>query len=66
MRKLLLSSLVALLVPAAAQAQFQLGLRVGYGLGGGDAFKDDTGNLLSGPGDTAKMSDTLRSAATTR
>ena len=40
MRKLLFAGLVALLVPTASHAQFQLGLRVGYAPAMGDAAKD--------------------------
>jgi outer membrane protein W len=41
MRKLILGSLLALLVPTASQAQFQLGLRVGFAPAMGDAAKDE-------------------------
>jgi hypothetical protein len=40
MRKLLMLSLVALLVPMTSQAQVSLGLRVGYAPAMGDAAKD--------------------------
>lgn len=40
MRKLVLASLVALLVPTASFAQFQLGARVGFAPAMGDGFKD--------------------------
>jgi hypothetical protein len=40
MRKLLMLSLVALLVPMTSQAQVSLGLRVGYAPAMGDAVKD--------------------------
>ncbi len=57
MRKLfILAALVAAAAfPTASQAQFQLGLRLGYGGATGDAFKDKT------DGTAAKMSDTLKS-----
>jgi Outer membrane protein beta-barrel domain len=40
MRKLLMAALVALLVPTASFAQFQLGLRLGYSPAMGDEQKD--------------------------
>ena len=40
MRKLVLASLVALLVPTASFAQFQLGARIGYAPAMGDAYKE--------------------------
>jgi hypothetical protein len=49
MRKLLMLSLVALLVPVTSQAQFSVGLRVGYAPAMGDEVKD------------LKMSDTIKS-----
>jgi hypothetical protein len=60
MRKLLFAGLVALLAPTASHAQVQLGLRVGYGLANGDAFKDNGGSVLQSAGESAKMSDTLK------
>ena len=36
MRKLLLAAALLLAVPTASQAQFGLGLRIGYGMPGGD------------------------------
>jgi hypothetical protein len=55
MRKVLLAALVALIVPVAAQAQYQLGLRLGYGSAMGDAF------AFKGA-EAVKMSDSLKSA----
>jgi hypothetical protein len=55
MRKLLFAALVALLVPTASHAQFQLGLRVGYSPAMGDAFKD------KGSTQATKMSDSFSS-----
>jgi hypothetical protein len=40
MRKLIMAALVALLVPTASHAQFQLGLRLGFAPAMGDAAKD--------------------------
>jgi hypothetical protein len=41
MRKLLLAAALILALPTASQAQFGLGLRVGYGVPGGDLVKND-------------------------
>jgi hypothetical protein len=40
MRKLLLAATLLLAVPTASRAQFGLGVRVGYGMPGGDVVKD--------------------------
>jgi hypothetical protein len=40
MRKLLLAAALILALPTASQAQFGLGLRIGYGMPGGDVVKD--------------------------
>ena len=40
MRKLLLAAALMLALPTASQAQFGLGLRLGYGVPGGDVVKD--------------------------
>jgi hypothetical protein len=56
MRKLvILGSLLALLVPAASQAQVSLGVRLGFAPAMGDAFKD------SFDGTTYAMSDAIKS-----
>jgi hypothetical protein len=55
MRKVLLAGLVALLAPAAAHAQYQVGLRVGYGSATGDALQ-----VKNAP-EAVKMSDTFAS-----
>jgi hypothetical protein len=54
MRKVLLAALVALLAPAAAHAQYQLGLRLGYGSAMGDAFQ------IKGASEAFKMSESLK------
>jgi hypothetical protein len=41
MRKLLLAAALMLALPTASQAQFGLGLRLGYGVPGGDAVKNE-------------------------
>jgi outer membrane protein W len=55
MRKLIMAALVALLVPTASHAQFQLGLRLGYAPAMGNAFKDPVS------GESAKMKDGVKS-----
>jgi hypothetical protein len=40
MRKLLLAAALLLAVPTASRAEFGLGLRIGYGMPGGDVMKD--------------------------
>jgi hypothetical protein len=50
MRKLLLAAALILALPTASQAQFGLGLRIGYGMPGGDVIKD------------AKYSDQIKSS----
>jgi hypothetical protein len=46
MHKLMLATLLALTVPTTSQA-LGLGLRIGYGVPGGDALKADTGSGLA-------------------
>ncbi len=57
MRKLFMLAVIgaAILFPTASHAQFQLGVRLGYGGASGDAFKD------KGDGTNAKMSDGIKS-----
>jgi hypothetical protein len=57
MRKLLLAAALLLAVPTASRAEFGLGLRIGYGMPGGDALKADTGSGLT----AFKYSDLLSS-----
>jgi hypothetical protein len=54
-RLLLIGSLVALLVPTASHAQFQIGLRLGYAPAMGDAYQ------AKGDPSVAKMSDGVKS-----
>ncbi len=54
MRKVLFAGLVALLIPTASLAQVQLGLRLGYGSGMGDALQ------FKGATESWKMSDSLQ------
>lgn len=54
MRKLLMV-LAVIAVPTASHAQFQLGVRLGYGGASGDAYKDKV------TGEAAKMSDGISS-----
>ena len=57
MRKLLLAAALVLALPTASQAQFGLGIRIGYGVPGGDVMKD-----LGGSGATLKYSDAIKSS----
>jgi hypothetical protein len=57
MRKLLLAAALILAVPTASRAEFGLGLRIGYGVPGGDALKVDSGGVTT----AYKYSDLLSS-----
>jgi hypothetical protein len=61
MRKAVLAALVALLVPTASFAQFQVGARIGFAPSGGTAYEDKDLKAAGDPDATSKMSDGLKS-----